>query len=73
MAVTPLEDEASPSEWNNTILERRITYGERQEMAQEKNSQTQAQKEAEENPLAEKAEKVDEDNLDLCRYHRQGL
>jgi hypothetical protein len=42
-------------------------------MAQEENSQTQAQKEVEENPLAEKAEKVDEDNPDLCRYHRQGL
>jgi hypothetical protein len=41
------------------ILERRYTYGERQEMAQEEDSQTQTQKEIEENPLAEKAEKVE--------------
>jgi hypothetical protein len=59
---------------SRTILEeRRYTYGQRQEMAQEENSQTQAQKEVEENPLEEKAEKVNEDNLDLRRYHRQGL
>jgi hypothetical protein len=56
------------------MLERRYAYGERQEMAQEENSQTQTPKDVEENPLAEKGEKVkDEDNLDLRRYHRQGL
>jgi hypothetical protein len=55
------------------ILERRYTHGKRQEMAQEENSQTQTQKEIEENPLAKKAEKVDENNPDLRRYHRQGL
>jgi hypothetical protein len=54
------------------MLERRYAYGERQEMAQEEDSQTQAQKEAEENPLEEKAE-VDEDNPDLRWYHRQGF
>jgi hypothetical protein len=42
-------------------------------VAQEENSQTQTQKDVEENPLAEKAEEVDEDNFDLRRYHRQGL
>jgi hypothetical protein len=42
-------------------------------MAQEKNSQTQAQEKVEENPLEEKAEKVNEDNLDLRWYHWQGL
>jgi len=42
-------------------------------MAQEENSQTQAQKKVEENPLAEKAEEVDEDNPDLRWYHRQEL
>jgi hypothetical protein len=42
-------------------------------MAQEEDSQAQAQKEAEENPLEEKAEKVNEDDPDLRRYHRQGL
>jgi hypothetical protein len=42
-------------------------------MAQEENSQTQAQEKVEENPLEEKAEKVNEDNPDLRRYHRQGL
>jgi hypothetical protein len=42
-------------------------------MAQEENSQTQAQKEVEENPLEEKAEKVNEDNPDLRWYHRKGL
>jgi hypothetical protein len=42
-------------------------------MAQEENSQTQAQKEAEEDPLEEKAKKVDEDNPNLRRYHWQGL
>jgi hypothetical protein len=42
-------------------------------MAQEENSQTQTQKDVEENPLAEKAEEVDEDDSDLRWYHRQGL
>jgi hypothetical protein len=42
-------------------------------MAQEENSQAQTQKDVEENPLAEKAEKIDEDDPDLCRYHWQGL
>jgi hypothetical protein len=44
-------------------------------MAQEEDSETQTQKDVEEDPLAEKAEEVkyNEDNLDLCRYHWQRL
>jgi hypothetical protein len=56
MDATLLENQTSLSEQNTIILERRLAHGKRQEMAEEKDIQTQAQKKAEENPLAEKTQ-----------------